>query len=331
MVGMTVRQCCLFCSLVIGLIIISEMKQLLLLLAVLTLIAAANPADVLWPKPRHFSSSPQGETVPVSPCDIEYIIDAPSNAEIQQIIDWYLTKVFKCRILRQTGPVSLRIAVANTALLIPTDVSHEVYGLELTSDRKWELSADFYPGFLRAFETFSQLLQRNSEGSYEVSGLPISVQDSPSFKWRGLMIDTSRHYLPLETILRAIDSMLYSKLNVLHWHIVDEDSFPMEVPSVPELSASGSVGGLFSGADIKTVIDYARVRGIRVIPEIDSPAHTESWGRSEKYAEITLNCNGLYMGQFDPTIPLTWEVITEVMKYVNATFEDEEYVHFGGD
>lgn len=80
----------------------------------------------------------------------------------------------------------------------------------------------------------------------------------------------------------------------------------MEVPSVPELSQYGSIGGLFSGANIKTVIDYARVRGIRVIPEIDSPAHTESWGRSEKYAEITLNCNGLYMGQFDPTIPLTW-------------------------
>lgn len=159
--------------------------------------------------------------MPVSPCDIEYIIDAPSNTEIQEILDWYLTKVFKCRILRATGHVSLRIAVANTALLIPTDVSHEVYELELGNNRKWEISADFYPGFLRAFETFSQLLQRNSEGKHKVSGLPISVQDSPSFKWRGLMIDTSRHYLPLETILRAIDSMLYSKLNVLHWHIID--------------------------------------------------------------------------------------------------------------
>jgi hexosaminidase len=60
------------------------------------------------------------------------------------------------------------------------------------------------------------------------------------------MIDTSRHFLPVDTIKRGIDSMLYSKLNVLHWHIVDEDSFPLFVPTVPELSASGSVGGVYS-------------------------------------------------------------------------------------
>lgn len=106
------------------------------------------------------------------------------------------------------------------------------------------------------------------------------MEDAPTFKWRGLMIDTSRHYLPINTILRAIDSMLYSKLNVLHWHIIDEDSFPMEIPNIPELSEFGKIGGVFSPADIKTVIEYARIRGIRVVPEIDSPAHTQSWGRS---------------------------------------------------
>lgn len=153
--------------------------------------------------------------------------------------------------------------------------------MELGKDRQWVLNADYYPGFLRGLETFSQLFERDSdEDEYEVVGLPISVKDAPTFKWRGLMIDTSRHYLPLTTILRAIDSMLYSKLNVLHWHIIDEDAFPMEVPNVPELSEFGKIGGVFSPADIKTVIEYARIRGIRVVPEIDSPAHTQSWGRS---------------------------------------------------
>lgn len=104
----------------------------------------------------------------------------------------------------------------------------------------------------------------------------------------------------------------------------------MEIPSIPELSQYGKIGGVFTPSDIKTVIEYARIRGIRVIPEIDSPAHTQSWGRSQKYKDITLTCNGLYMGQFDPSLNLTWEVVEEVMKYINSTFDDE-YVHFGGD
>lgn len=133
-------------------------------------------------------------------------------------------------------------------------------------DKQWVLTADYYPGFLRGLETFSQLFEKDSNDNYVVTDLPISVEDVPSFKWRGLMIDTSRHYLPLATILRAIDSMLYSKLNVLHWHIIDEDAFPMEVPNIPELSESGKIGGVFTPSDIKTVIEYARIRGIRVVP-----------------------------------------------------------------
>lgn len=144
------------------------------------------------------------------------------------------------------------------------------------------------------------------------------------------MIDTSRHFLSLDTIKRAIDGMLFTKLNVLHWHIVDEDSFPMYVPDAPELSESGKVGGIFSPTDIKAVISYARIRGVRVVPEIDTPAHTESWSRSEKYKNISLNCNGKYMGQFDPTLDLTWEIVKTVFAHVNKTFEDD-YVHFGGD
>jgi len=74
--------------------------------------------------------------------------------------------------------------------------------------------------------------------------------------------------------------MLYIKLNVLHWHIIDEDSFPMVVPDAPELSDFGKIGGIFTWNDIKDVIAYSKKRGVRVIPEIDTPAHTESWGRN---------------------------------------------------
>ena len=113
----------------------------------------------------------------------------------------------------------------------------------------------------------------------------------------------------METIRHAIDSMTFSKLNVLHWHIIDEDSFPMQIPEMEELSEFGSVGGLISPEEIKAIIEYARDRAIRVVPEIDTPAHTRSWGRSPKYENLTLDCNGIYMGQFDPTVDLTYEVV----------------------
>ena len=153
----------------------------------------------------------------------------------------------------------------------------------MKNSTKWSLNDNFFVGFLRGFETLSQLFVVQDDGSYLVSGFPIIINDGPQFIWRSLMIDTARHYLDVDTIYRIIDAMLYIKLNVLHWHIVDEDAFPMVVPTVPELSQYGSVGGLFTEADVTNVINYARSRGIRVVPEIDTPAHTDSWGRSPTY------------------------------------------------
>lgn len=78
------------------------------------------------------------------------------------------------------------------------------------------------------------------------------------------------------------------------------------------------------------MIQYAKTRGVRLIPEIDTPAHTESWGRSPGLKDIVVNCNGEYQGQFDPTLNLTYDTVKRVMSYINLTFIDK-YVHFGGD
>ncbi len=182
---------------------------------------------------------------------------------------------------------------------------------------------------MRAFETFSQLFEISGE-SYVVKGIPILIDDQPQFLWRGLMIDTARHYLPLETIKKTIDGLMFNKMNVLHWHITDEDSFPLDITSRPELSSSGQIAGTYSITDVKQIIIYAKTRGVRVIPEIDTPAHTQSWGRSEKLKEIIVNCDNMYNGQFDPTLDLTYEVIRDVMNQINNTFSDN-YVHFGGE
>jgi hexosaminidase len=127
------------------------------------------------------------------------------------------------------------------------------------------------------------------------------------------MLDSSRHFLPVKEIKKMIDGLMFNKMNILHWHISDEDSFPLEVKTQPELSQYGSVGGTYSETDVKSLIQYAKTRGVRLIPEIDTPAHTQSWGRSEALAEIIVNCNTEYKGQFDPTLNKTYDVVKNVM------------------
>ncbi len=74
----------------------------------------------------------------------------------------------------------------------------------------------------------------------------MTIDDRPEFKWRGLLIDSSRHFLPVAAIKKQLDSLMYNKMNILHWHIIDQESFPLQVPEVPELSQFGSLRGTYS-------------------------------------------------------------------------------------
>ena len=128
------------------------MRIVLLLLAIVALtLATTSTTNKIWPKPASFSSNPQGETLTVSPCDVQYVISGSQQNEINTIIEWYLNKVFKCPRDRQAGSIALNINVNNGDLLIPTDVSHERYTLSLENHENLSLNADFYPGFLRGF------------------------------------------------------------------------------------------------------------------------------------------------------------------------------------
>jgi hexosaminidase len=145
------------------------------------------------------------------------------------------------------------------------------------------------------------------------------------------MLDTSRHYYPVEYIYHLIDSLMFNKLNVLHWHIVDEDSFPLEIPVNPNLSKMGSFNNkTYSPEQISSIVDYGLKRAVRIIPEIDTPAHTESWGRSLQPSDFVMLCSNPYAGQFDPTMDKTYEWVDQVLNYTVQKFPDS-FVHFGGD
>lgn len=109
-----------------------------------------------------------------------------------------------------------------------------------------------------------------------------SVSDAPRFAHRGTLIDSARHFLPLDVIVTHLDAMEASKLNVLHWHLSDDQAFSVSLPGAPELAAKGgALGGrlIYSRDDVASVVVAARERGIRVIPELDAPAHSGSWSK----------------------------------------------------
>ncbi|KAL7252353.1 hypothetical protein ACSBR1_007022 [Camellia fascicularis] len=135
-------------------------------------------------------------------------------------------------------------------------------------------------GALHGLQTFSQLCHFNfTTRVIEVHQVPWNIIDQPRFSYRGLLIDTSRHYQPLPMIKKVIDSMAYAKLVLLHLHIVDFQFFPLEIPSYPKLwFRAYSISERYAMVDAAEIVSYAQRRGINVLAEIDVPGHALSWG-----------------------------------------------------
>lgn len=125
-------------------------------------------------------------------------------------------------------------------------------------------------GFVRGLETFSQMFSQDEySGNWSLlSGAANISNDKPDKPYRSVMIDTSRHYLKKETVLETIDSLMYAKMSILHWHMVDEDSFPVRFPSHPEIVIKGafSIEQIYTEEDVKAFVEYAALRGVTIVP-----------------------------------------------------------------
>lgn len=206
----------------------------------------------------------------------------------------------------------------------------EKYKLWITEERV-ELQADSAWGILRGLETFSQLIYLGSDGlSLRINAT--TIEDFPRFKHRGLLIDTARHYIPLDKIYTTLDALSYNKMNVLHWHIVDDQSFPYVSQAFPELSQLGAYNPytkIYTPQDISIIIEYAKLRGIRVMPEFDSPGHTASWGVS--HPELLTPCEVFSTeGPIDPSKDGTFVFLNSLFTEVKELFKDA-FIHLGGD
>jgi len=231
--------------------------------------------------------------------------------------------------------ISLNTVIDGTCENYPNLDSNEAYNLTVQSPIS-ELKASSVWGFLRGLETFSQLIYEDENDMLVIN--KTAIVDFPRFPHRGMLIDTSRHFINKKFILENLDALAYNKMNVFHWHIVDDNSFPYQSNVFPDLSGKGAfmpeAEHVYSQEDIKEILEYARVRGIRVVAEFDTPGHSQSWGKS--VPDLLVKCcdskgvfNGKY-GPIDPTIENNYVFLAALFKEIAEVFPDK-YIHIGGD
>ncbi|GAB2216073.1 hypothetical protein Droror1_Dr00023840 [Drosera rotundifolia] len=183
-------------------------------------------------------------------------------------------------------------------------------------------------GALRGLETFSQLCVFDfGSKSIQIPQAPWDIQDEPRFMYRGLLVDTSRHYIPVDVLKHIIESMSYAKLNVLHWHIIDEESFPLEVPTYPYLwEGAYSKWERYTVEDGKDIVNFAKMRGIHVMAEVDIPGHAESWGVGYPDLWPSSSCRE----PLDVSKNFTFDVVSGILADLRKIFPFE-LLHLGGD
>ncbi|HZR31327.1 MAG TPA: family 20 glycosylhydrolase [Terriglobales bacterium] len=209
---------------------------------------------------------------------------------------------------------------------------NESYSLHI-SPTQAILSAPTTVGALRGMATFKQLVEFDGTG---VSVPALVIEDQPRFPWRGLMVDVSRRWIPPPLIKRNLDAMAAVKMNVLHWHLTDDQGFRIESLKFPKLQQMGSDGKYYTQDEVRDIVAYARDRGIRVVPEFDMPGHTGSWfvGYPELASApgpFSMERNlGIRDAAMDPTRETVYQFLDEFMGEISRLFPDE-YFHIGGD
>ena len=226
----------------------------------------------------------------------------------------------------------LMIQVEGPGKDIPHVTENESYRIDIT-DRQALLSAPTVVGALRGLETLLQLLDADRTAYFFPS---VQIDDKPRFPWRGLMIDVARHFQTMEVLKRNLDAMAAVKLNVLHWHLTEDQGFRVESKKFPKLHQLGSDGNYFTQDQIKEIIAYARDRGIRVVPEFDIPGHATSWlvGHPELGSApgpYTIERRpGIFEPALDPTREEVYKFLDTFLSEMAGLFPDA-YMHIGGD
>jgi len=211
------------------------------------------------------------------------------------------------------------------------------------------INAETYFGARHALETLSQIIAYHEKTNTLQIVTSADITDKPEYTHRGLILDTSRNFFSIPILERVIDGLSYNKMNVFHWHITDTHSFPLELNSTRDLAQLAKYGAYskrktYSPEQVKALVEYARVRGVKVLPEFDAPAHVGNgwqfveenhpeWGRlavcvnKEPWQDF---CVEPPCGQFNVLNEKLYEVLGDMFKEWFQLF-DTDIFHMGGD
>ena len=281
------------------------------------------------------------------------------------------TQVFEVLQNKFVSAAGWNLGVVNTApssnfVQLSTDVSlpEEAYNLKVTENQVI-IYASGHNGFLYGLETIRQLLPVAIESKNVVSNMNwdipnVEIKDSPRFKWRGFMLDVSRHFFDKDYVMETIDQLALLKMNTLHLHLVDDQGWRIEIKKYPKLTEVGgfrvdqedkpwnarptpelgketTYGGFYTQEDIKEIVAYAESRGITVVPEIEMPAHVMS--AIAAYPELSCFQKPIMVPSggvwpiteiYCPGKETTFEFLENVLLEVMELFPSR-YIHVGGD
>ncbi|MCU1309920.1 MAG: Beta-N-acetylhexosaminidase [Candidatus Angelobacter sp.] len=235
-------------------------------------------------------------------------------------------------ISNDSGDAQLKVKSEHPSKPVQELGEDESYTLEVTSTGG-ELSAPTTLGVMRGLQTFLQMVEITPQGFAVPS---VVIQDKPRFPWRGLMIDSGRHFMPVEVIKRNLDGMAAVKMNVFHWHLSENQGFRVESKRFPKLQEMGSDGLFYTQEQVRDVIAYAHERGIRVIPEFDMPGHSTAWfvgypDLASAPGPYTIERKwGVFDPAMDPTRESTYKFLDEFIGEMAKLFPDQ-FFHIGGD
>ncbi|KAI0220823.1 Glucosamine-6-phosphate isomerase (Glucosamine-6-phosphate deaminase) (GNPDA) (GlcN6P deaminase) [Massospora cicadina] len=296
------------------------------------LVVGADPG-MLWPKPTSYSVGNGtvivDKRVTFTANVMVYRLDQAMNRTRKSMVegDWIpIVPTFQSAKFYPWFPRlrKVRIKVASRCQQL-SDTTDEKYQLKLNMcgrDAQVDISAATIYGAIHALKSLDQMTQGKGGSAH-----------------RGLLLDTSRNYYPLDAIKRTIRALSLAKMNVFHWHMVDSHSWPFQSEKHPILSEKGAIDPrqIYTFKDIKDVVNYALDHGVRVIPELEAPAHSYAIGLA--YPEIMTcmdgdNWNTLAAeppsGQIDPTNPKSIAIVNDIIDEFADIFRDK-YIHLSGD
>ncbi|XP_047112583.1 chitooligosaccharidolytic beta-N-acetylglucosaminidase-like [Schistocerca piceifrons] len=324
-----------------------------------------GPYGALWPRPTGHTLLADA-LVPFSPATVRFDLSAVAGEQGKELADAASRRWVRDlqHALAGGGGHGGGGAGAGAAAGAGTDVlvtvltrdrpqalsweTDETYTLDVASNGhevRVTVSAQTVWGALHGLTSLRQLVGCCGEGGAAVLVAEARIADGPVYTHRGLLLDTARNFLPVGTMMATMDAMAASKLNVLHWHATDSQSFPLLLPRVPQLARWGAFSAreTYSAQQVSALLSYARARGIRLLLELDAPAHSGQgwqWGEAAGLGALAL-CVGQQpwrrlciqppCGQLNPANPRLLGVLADVYRDVVDLWPPGQPLHMGGD